>query len=424
MKKGIYIVLLMVIAMSVFASDFMMIYPDGYAVKGDTVMGNGTGIQIDVPDTWLSDSFVSSPYPENYVFVDKLPFDMESVLKSCIGKEIKWMFGDGTVKSYTLLYDNPLLLSGDLGVFSPDEGLPLFDSIDVGEARRYLDLTFADEIQDLKYSFMFQNLYYNTVYNLTLDEIKGEANLLGTIAISNNTKDDLMTENLFIFSGDVNKMESPVYARSAKMMDYAVESFNAGGIAAQDFEDYKIFKIPGEYTFKKGTVLYSKYLEKDIDFKKLYTFNGYYSSGTGDFEPLEQTIKVEKLPVELMAGKIRVQKENDGNTIFLGENSVQNKSKGQSLEISYGKSYDLQGKIDLINSNRSGKTYFESYRFTCKNFSDEKKELQLNFVIPRDASIIVDRVSYSRENATLIKIPLAVYPENEVEVTFEIRYDR
>ncbi|HOO31821.1 MAG TPA: hypothetical protein PK466_02075 [Thermotogota bacterium] len=424
MKKVFLGVFFLALVASLFASDFLMIYPDGYAVKGNTISTSGSKIQIDVPDTWLSDSFVADPYPEDYVFVDKLPFDMSVVLKSYIGKEIKWMFKDGSVKSYTLLYDNPVLLSGDLGVFSPEEGLPLFDAVEVGEARRYLDLTFSHETESLKYSYMFYNLNYNTVYNLTLNESDGSAELIGTIAISNDTKDELSTENLFIFSGDVNRVESTVYSRNAKMMDFAVESYMAGGVAAQDFEDYKIFSLPGEYTFEKGTVLYSKYLDTDIDFEKIYTYSGYYSSGTGDFKPLEQTIKIDKLPVELMAGKIRIQKENNGNMIFLGENSVKNKSKGQSLEIGYGNSYDLQGKIDLINSNRSGKTYFESYRFTCKNFSDEKKELQLNFTVPRDASVTVDKVAYKRDTATLLQIPLTVYPESDVEVTFEISYDR
>jgi len=427
MRKVIFCVLLLIGFSAGFASDFLMIYPDGYAVKGNTIHTEGIKAQIDVPDTWLSDSFVSDPYPVNYVYVDQKPFDLSEVLSSYVGQTIKWRFSDGNVKSYTLLCDNPILLSGDLGIFSPENGLPLFDTVDVKAARRYLDLTFSSTVDLLKYSYMFQNLTYNTVYNLTLDETESSAGLIGTIAIANDTKDDLKTENLYIFSGDVNKMDFPAYgSRAAKSMNFAVESYSmdTGVVVSQDFEDYKIFRIPGTYTFDKGTVLYSQYLETKMDFEKIYTYNGYYSSGTDYFEPLEQTIKIEKLPKPLMAGKIRIQKENEGHTVFLGEGAIQNKSKGQSLEIGYGKTYDLQGKINLINSNRSGKTYFESYRFTCKNFSDEKKDLQLNFTIPRDAAVTVDKVDYSRETASQLQIPLSVYPGSDVEVTFEIRYDR
>jgi hypothetical protein len=103
MRKVIFCVLLLIGFSAGFASDFLMIYPDGYAVKGNTIHTEGIKAQIDVPDTWLSDSFVSDPYPVNYVYVDQKPFDLSEVLSSYVGQTIKWRFSDGNVKSYTFV---------------------------------------------------------------------------------------------------------------------------------------------------------------------------------------------------------------------------------------------------------------------------------------------------------------------------------
>jgi len=119
-----------------------------------------------------------------------------------------------------------------------------------------------------------------------------------------------------------------------------------------------------------------------------------------------------------------LQDKTSGKTIFLGENTIGNSSQGQALEISFGKAYDLQGKVELIQSNRSGNTYFEAYKFTTKNFSDEEKNIQLNFTLPRDSNVEVDVYDYERPSATLLQIPLTLHPDMEAEVTFEIRYDR
>jgi hypothetical protein len=80
--------------------------------------------------------------------------------------------------------------------------------------------------------------------------------------------------------------------------------------------------------------------------------------------------------------------------------------------------------VELIQSTRSGNTYFEAYKFTAKNYTTESKNIQLNFTIPRDSDVEVDVYDFSRPTATLLQIPLTLHGKMEVGVTFEIRYDR
>ncbi len=423
MKKIVFFLIMSLLILTIFGTEFIMLYPNGLAMKGDSVLVQSDTFQLDVPDTWVTDSFTSEPFPLAYKHVSNSSFSYTDELKKAIGNDIKWRFEDGTIKQYTLLLDDPLLLSDNNGVFSPKNGTAVFSEVNIEESRQYLDLSFPNYFKQLNYSYMFRNLSYNAFYVMNLDDEKEEAEIFGTILIRNSSNKDFETKNLHIFSGEINTLSTDYALKAMRTLSYEADMQNSGS-TMENFNDYKIYSIPGSFSFEKGTAEYINFLNGRESYEKIYTYNTYYSNRNQDFEPLDQTIRIPELSRALMAGKIRIQK-NDGNkVIFLGENNISNSSKGQLLEIQFGKAYDLQGKIELIQSNRSGNTYFEAYKFTAKNFSTEEKAIQLNFTLPRDSDVEVDVYSYSRPIATLLQIPLKLHPEMEAEVTFEIRYDR
>jgi len=422
MKKMI-ILFLFLMSLTLLGNEFLMIYPNALAIKGNTVAVQSETFQLEIPDSWILDSFTSDPYPQSYHHVIVESFNYKKALNEAVGQTIKWRFDDGTIKPYTLLLDQPVLLSDNNGIFIPNEGTAVFETVNIKQPQQYLELVFQKYVDKLNYSYMFTNLSYQTIYTMSLNEDNHQVDILGTLIISNQTNKDISTENLFIFSGDINSVSTNYAMKTARSYLYDTE-MSAGAITTENISDYKIYSIPGRFTFTKSSSDYIQFLSTKESFEKIYTFNAYYSNHNSDFESLDQTIKIPKLSNALMAAKIRLQDKTSGKTIFLGENTIGNSSQGQALEISFGKAYDLQGKVELIQSNRSGNTYFEAYKFTTKNFSDEEKNIQLNFTLPRDSNVEVDVYDYERPSATLLQIPLTLHPDMEAEVTFEIRYDR
>ncbi|MFP4461171.1 MAG: hypothetical protein ACLFQE_03140, partial [Thermotogota bacterium] len=272
-------------------------------------------------------------------------------------------------------------------------------------------------------SYMFKNLSYSTVYVMNLDDDSENAEIVGTLIIKNTTKKPIKTENLYIFSGEINTISTDFAMNAMRSFNYEADTYNDEA-AMESFSDYKIYSIPGSYSFNKTSTNFIQFLQVKEAYDKIYTFNAHYNNRDTDFRPLDQTIKMPQLSQAFMAGKIRIQKTDEEKTVFLGENKINNSSKGQPLEISFGKAYDLQGKIELLQSNRSGNTSFEAYKFTAKNYSTEEKAIQLNFTIPRDSDVEVDRYEFLRPTATLLQIPLQLHGDMEAEVTFEIRYNR
>lgn len=410
-------------SLTLLGNEFLMIYPNAFAIKGDTVAVQSETFQLEIPDSWVLDSFSSDPYPQSYRHVIVESFNYKEALSEAVGQTIKWRFEDGTIKPFSLLLDQPILLSDNNGIFIPNEGTAVFETVNIKQPQQYLDLAFQKYVDKLNYSYMFSNLSYQTIYTMSLDEDNHQVDILGTLVINNQTKKDIPTENLFIFSGDINQVTTNYAMKTARSYLYDTE-MSAGVITTENISDYKIYSIPGRFSFSKSSSDYIQFLSTKESFEKIYTFNAYYSNHNSDFESLDQTIKIHKLSNALMAGKIRLQNKTNEKTVFLGENTIGNSSKGQALEISFGKAYDLQGKVELIQSNRSGNTYFEAYKFTTKNFSDEEKNIQLNFTLPRDSNVEVDVYDYERPSATLLQIPLTLHPDMGAEVTFEIRYDR
>lgn len=421
--KKIMILIMSLIFLSVFGREFLMIYPNGLSIKGDSVVVNSESFQLDLPDSWIADSFTSEPYPQSYQYVVQKTFDYSDTLKEAKGKKIKWRFEDGTIKEYKLLLDDPILLSDENGVFSPKSGTAVFDDVQIKEPQQYLDLHFNDDIKHLNFSYMFNNLSYSTVYIMNLNDEKEQAEIIGTIIINNATKKQFQTDHLYIFSGEINTVSTDYAVKALRSFNYEADSYN-GGSTMESFSDYKIYSIPGTYSFNRFSKDYIQFLHSIESYDMIYTFNAYYTNRSTEFQTFDQTIKFSKLSQPLMAGKVRIQKSDQEKTVFLGENTINNNSKGQALEISFGKAYDLQGKVELIQSNRSGNTYFEAYKFTAKNYATEGKNIQLNFTIPRDSDVEVDVYDFSRPTATLLQIPLTLHGKMEVEVTFEIRYDR
>src|SRR6056297_433064 len=119
--KRISLLILSMCILTAFGSGFLMIYPNGMAIKGDTVSVNADEYQLEIPESWLTDSFSSDPFPKAYRHLVVQPYNYAKELKKAVGGTIKWRFQDGTIKQYHLLLDDPVLLSDSNGIFTPTE---------------------------------------------------------------------------------------------------------------------------------------------------------------------------------------------------------------------------------------------------------------------------------------------------------------
>ena len=83
--KKLMLLILCLLVLTVFGSEFLMLYPNGLTMKGDTIAIQTETVHLDVPNSWIVDSFTSDPYPKTYQHVIQESFDYGNSIKKAVG---------------------------------------------------------------------------------------------------------------------------------------------------------------------------------------------------------------------------------------------------------------------------------------------------------------------------------------------------
>lgn len=409
------------ICISVF-SEYLVVYPDGYSLKNEEIKVGGKVFSAEIPSSIMPSTLIFSPAAKGYEITAPKLFDLDKELEKNTGKTIKWLFPDGRLESYELLSFNPIVLKGSSGIFNPNSGIPVFPEVSEFERRTFLQAGFSQQVEECSYSYLFSGIGYSVNYSLTIKD--KFLSLTGNLEMSNSLSIPLKTDNLYIFSGSANFSTSDSVSPTIKYRSNEIASGLMDYSSPSEISDYRLYKMEGSYEIPSGMKKYFNFYSSEEKFSKIYKFSSYYSNPSGEYTPMDQTIKITKLSKDLPAGKARIFMDFEGKKIFLGEDTVSNKSLGDSLEVSYGKSSDILGKLEMTASRREGNTYIQSYRFNAKNLGEVLKFVSFEMTIPQDSLVTADNIKYSRPKANLISIDLTVFPKKEEEVLFEIQFNR
>jgi hypothetical protein len=404
-------------------SNYLVIYPNQLALLGAEESVNADNVEIDVLSGIIPDTFRTRPSYDRAFLVDTENYTIPNLLEKLVGKELNWLFEDGTTGRYTLVCSDPVLLKGLDGIFTPLSGTPVFESLPNINKQRKMNVHFPSPVTSVQASYQFEGLGWEALYTLHLGDT--EALLGGTLKINNTLKETVHTENLVLFSGQISRSsrnEAPV-ARALKMDFYAVEE-SMPDLESSSFSGYSLYPVPGIYDFPGLRSTYYHFFEFEQPYETRYTFISSYYTNDSEFRALNQTIHLEKLTKALPAGKISIYRERSGETILLGESSVSDKPAGASFDITIGTTIELQAKFELIESRDESKTSYRKYRITVKNYTDQPGKAYSYTSVPKDAVIWLSDNRIERVTAAQLYALIEVAPKAEEELIFGIRYAR
>lgn len=420
MKKLLWVCMMVLIAASVMGtSEFLIVYSAGLSLRGEREPFHSTELIIDVPSSIMVNSFIGSHTYDSLQLIPKDNYRERNELQKWLGKRILWRDEDGSLKEYQLISANPVVLKGPEGYFSPQKGGPVFPEITLPNPNAQLNIQFPRTYSGpFQYNYLFNGLGWKVFYNLHLGDDK-TAFLSGNVELSNQTDMHWITENLYLFSGEIfraGRFVSPPVARSAMMM--MDESMVP---EAMSVEGYRLYPVEGRVELPPNTTSYQPFIQSGLPYRK----TNEYVAGSTDFTPLDQIIQIKQLPFDLPAGLIRSYTDLDGKVIFVGEYQTTNKNKNEELDIPIGRIYDLMAKREMIDSARFGKTSIDSYRITIRNFAEETRDALIKIPIFANAQITVDHHAFTRPRADLVLIVLeTIHPLQTIEINYEIRFDR
>lgn len=403
--------------------EFLVIYPDNFALVGSSVVINSINADMEVLSGILPDTFKTFPSFLKASYESKGTYNLQKILSECVGKEINWLYPDGSKGIYTLISSDPILLKGEEGIFEPQSGTALFSTLPVLNPSPVMRLTFPKPVETVDVLYQVNGLGWEALYSIELEE--KEALLKGNLKIQNTLEESIQTDKLVLFSGSINRVSqsvpNPMMSRSDSLV-FAKAVYSAD--VPVSFSGYMLYPIPGTFRFERNQSTYYQFFESRQPYERRYTFTNYYYSQQSDYQPFEQTIFLAKLSQPLPAGKISVFQNYAAHTILLGEANVPDKPAEDSLDVSIGKTVELQGKFEITESREELKMNYQKFTITVKNFSDQTQKAFIYTYIPKEAVLTQTEKRIQRSRADILFIELSLQPKMEEEIVFGIRYPR
>jgi len=403
-------------------SNFLVIYPNQLAYIGVEEEINGRSAEINVLSGILTDTFATIPAYQNAFYKWAERYVVDKLLKDWEGREITWLFADGTKGAYTLVCAEPVLLKGPDGIFKPLNGTPVFASLPSINTQPKMSVLFDENVTRAKVSYQIQGLGWQAFYALLLEE--DAATLKGTLKIANALRETIHTDNLILFSGQINRAsQNDNVPLAPRAQFYLAEEKEAsfGGVAS-DFSGYVLYPVPGVFDFTGEQSTYYRFLEFRQAYEKRYTFSSTYYTNESDFRAFNQTIHMDELTKAVPAGTVSVYQQRAFDTVLIGESTLSDKPIGDTVDIAIGRTVELQGKLELIESREEGKESIRRYRLTVKNYTEKPLKAYTYTGVPDDSVLWLSDKRIERMKANLLFALIEVAPKSEEVVIFGIRY--
>jgi hypothetical protein len=109
---------------------------------------------------------------------------------------------------------------------------------------------------------------------------------------------------------------------------------------------------------------------------------------------------------------------------LIGESALSDKPIGDTVDIAIGRTVELQGKFELIESREEGKESIRRYRLTVKNYTEKPLKAYTYTSVPDDSVLWLSDKRIERTKANQLFTLVEVAPKAEEVVIFGIRYAR
>lgn len=311
------------------------------------------------------DRRIGSPFV-HYYQINKNLFSYNKFLERNVGKRIdykKTIADGGYVKTAgTILSINPIVVK-ELG---DSENIHLVDPKNISFKKVPLDLSVKPSIvwkmdgsigsNQATMRYLSKNINWQAHHNIILNEEEDGIKINSTLSVTNNSGKEYKNVKLKCLAGEINTVSVPrLRGMNQGLSADKVMSTEMAVSAPETISGYKLYKIKQRITLKDNQTTEIPFIEKELPAKIELNYQGYFdhmrNSSRQDIQFNQVLVVSEKsLYFDIPAGILRLyNKDKEGKLIFVGENRIKNAAKGTLLEIPYGKSFDIKGKMEVLS---------------------------------------------------------------------------
>ena len=330
-------------------------------------------------------------YSQNYKY-DVL--SLNKLLQVNLGKTIKYKNSENKddLKTYTgkLMALNPVVIKTSKGIISNIKRTDIiFDSIPkslITKPSLVWNAKFQKGKQQIKVNYLTRGISWKTDYILKVSDENKDNSLSAWISINNNSGTQFKNAQIYCIAGEVNtkKIERPVYMEA---MSKSSRSYSAPrNIKAKSLSAYKIYKIPFKETLNNKEKKQISFINvKNLKYKQYASFESsiiYNRINKREKIPFINEIRIlnkkeNSLGISLPSGTVRVYKQKDEISHFIGQDHISNTSINDEIKLKIGKYFDITQDI-LQTTFVSRKNYRKSaYTRIIKNNSNKKQRIEI-----------------------------------------------
>ena len=273
---------------------------------------------------------------------------------------------------------------------------------------------------DAQLSYLTGGMSWNAEYILLMNKNEKDFELNSWISLDNHAGTTFEDAKVKLIAGDIHRAAK---SRGESAMIAYARADNVA-VETREIADYYLYELPRPVTLRDNEMKQvSLFDEIAGSGQKIYRFENRLSNeGTRSLEVLFKIANTAEnnMGFAIPGGVVRVfQKDTDESLQFIGEDRIDHTSKKDTLKLTIGKAFDVKGKRQIIEKDRSVKnseTVTVRIKITNRKsnpVSVEVVESLTNYWNIRKASH-----DYQKEPGNKIVFPIIVKADSSETITY------
>ncbi len=287
--------------------------------------------------------------------------------------------------------------------------------------------------QKVEASYLTSGISWKADYVAVLNQADTSADLTGWVTVDNKSGASYQNALLKLVVGDIHRIQPE------GRMDMMGARLAAEEVTPQfkeeAFFEYHLYTLDRKTTVKDNQTKQMILLDANgVPVKKLFIFSGspqsyYYRYDQRDTQKIGVFLELENieknnLGMPLPKGTVRVYKEDkDGSLQFVGEDQIDHTPKDEKFKIKIGEAFDVVGeRIQTDYKKISQNLYEVAFEVSLRNHKQEDVNVLVEEPVPGDWEMLSKTHPYEKLNANLIRFNVPIAKDQEVKVSYRIRY--
>jgi len=265
-----------------------------------------------------------------------------------------------------------------------------------------------------------------------LNESDNSIDLSGNVNVSNNSGTSFSNAKLVLLAGQVNRSSSNYYYAPTAKEATSVDSVGAGSSQFSQSSSFEYYT----YTLGHATDLIDKQSKQillleaqNVPVQKEYVFDGsnyYYGGSQSQAQAVDVKIAFKNdtasnLGMPLPAGNIKVYKDVNGISQFLGEDSIAHTPAETERKLAIGKAFDITAEKKTMNSQNFANCNNEDYQVVLNNQKKEDVVVKVLQSVYGNFEVKNNNLEYKKLDAYTLEFSVPVKATSKATLEYTIK---